>query len=77
MVELKGTKFIKIIEKPSKFEYINAGIYVIKSSLIKYIPKNKKFNSVELLEKLVSKNKKLDATYPMKNGQTLGRKRIR
>lgn len=59
VVELKGTKFIKINEKPSKFEYINAGIYVIKSSLIKYIPKNKKFNSVELLEKLVSKNKKI------------------
>jgi dTDP-glucose pyrophosphorylase len=75
VVKLKGNKLIKINEKPSSFEYINAGIYVVKSSAIKHIPKNKVYNSVELIEKLIAKNMKVRCYLSYEKWSDIGSKK--
>lgn len=75
VVKIKGNKLVKINEKPSSFEYINAGIYVIKSSSIKFIPQNKRYNSVELIEKLISKNKKVSCYLSYEKWADIGSKK--
>jgi dTDP-glucose pyrophosphorylase len=53
--QIKGFK-----EKPTYTYYSNAGIYLFKKDIIKYIPDNKFFNATDLIEVLV--NKKLKVT---------------
>ncbi|PKP28202.1 MAG: nucleotidyltransferase [Bacteroidetes bacterium HGW-Bacteroidetes-19] len=53
--QIKGFK-----EKPTYTYYSNAGIYLFKKEIIKYIPDNKFFNATDLIEVLV--NKKLKVT---------------
>ena len=51
-------------EKPRYTYYSNAGIYLIKKSVLSYIPDNQVFDSTDLIEKLVGENKKV-ITYPI------------
>lgn len=51
-------------EKPTYTHYSNAGIYVMKKEVLKYIPKGKPFNATDLMEELMNKGKKV-AAYPM------------
>jgi dTDP-glucose pyrophosphorylase len=46
-------------EKPNYTYESNGGIYLIKKSLLEFIPKNTFFNATDLIEKLISKNKKV------------------
>lgn len=48
-----------INEKPTYTYHSNGGIYLIKRSLLSMIPKNTFFNATDLIEKLISKNKKV------------------
>ena len=48
-----------LIEKPSFTYYSNAGIYLINKDMLKYIPYNQKFDSTELMEVLLEKQKKV------------------
>ena len=54
---------IDIDEKPIVKFFINAGIYVLNSKIIKLIPKNKYFNMTDLL-KLVNKKKLKNSVCP-------------
>lgn len=57
----------KINEKPNYNILINTGLYVIKkNNILKYIPKNKKFDFDELVE-LLKQNKKRIGVYPISN----------
>ena len=51
--ELDGRDIKGIKEKPSYHYYANAGIYLIKKDVLKYIPQNKFFNATDLIEKLI------------------------
>lgn len=57
--ELEGRDIKGIKEKPSYHYYANAGIYLIKKDVLKYIPKNKFFNATDLIEELVKQQMKV------------------
>jgi dTDP-glucose pyrophosphorylase len=75
VVSLKGKKLLKIKEKPSSFEYINTGIYVLNSSIINLIPKNKKFDATEYIKKLLSLNKNVNCYLSYEKWTDIGTKK--
>ncbi len=46
-------------EKPTYTYYSNAGIYLLKKSVLEFIPKDLSYNATDLIEKLISLNKKV------------------
>ena len=59
ILETNDKQINSLIEKPAFTYYSNAGIYLIKKEILKYIPENEKFDSTDLMEKLIEKNKKV------------------
>lgn len=51
-------------EKPTYTYYSNGGIYLMKRSVLDYIPKNSFFNATDLMDKLIAENKKV-ISYPL------------
>jgi len=66
VMETKSDNILSFIEKPTYTYYSNGGIYLIKKSILNDIPKNKLFNSTDLMEVLLEKKLKL-ISYPMHN----------
>jgi len=62
--ELEGRNIQGIKEKPTYNFYANAGIYIIKKSLLKLIPDNVFFNATDFMDLLVSHGKKV-IRYPL------------
>ncbi|WP_353077499.1 nucleotidyltransferase family protein [Flavobacterium sp.] len=46
-------------EKPTYTYYSNGGIYLMKRDMLEYIPQNTFFNATDLMEELITKNKKI------------------
>ena len=63
VIEIKGSKIIKLKEKPIKNYLVNAGIYVISRTVLKKIAKNKKIDMTELIDQYLNLNKV--AAYPI------------
>lgn len=57
--DLDGRNIQGLIEKPTYNYYANAGIYLIKKSALAEIPDDTFFNATDLIEKLISKGKKV------------------
>lgn len=57
--ETNGNQVVGFKEKPSKVYYANAGIYILKKSLINRIPTNAFFDITDLMENLVGSGGKL------------------
>ena len=57
--DLDGRNIKGLKEKPSFNYYANAGIYLIKKSLLDLIPNNTFFNATDLIELLINKNYKV------------------
>lgn len=51
-------------EKPTYTYYSNGGIYLMKKSVLSFLPKNAFFNATDLIEKLITENKKV-VSYPL------------
>ncbi len=51
-------------EKPTYTYYSNGGIYLMKKSVLKYLPKDTHFNATDLMEKLIEEKKKV-VSYPL------------
>jgi dTDP-glucose pyrophosphorylase len=51
-------------EKPTYTYYSNGGIYLLKKTALKYIPKDTYFNATDLMEKLIQEGKKV-VSYPL------------
>jgi len=65
VLEVKENNIVKSLkEKPRYTYYSNAGIYLIKKSVLSYIPHNEVFDSTDLMEALIENNKKI-ITYPI------------
>lgn len=64
ILDLDGRNIQGLLEKPKYTYYANAGIYLIKRRALNEIPVNKFFNATDLIEKLVSKGKKI-IRYPL------------
>ena len=59
ILDTTDKKINSLIEKPSFNYYSNAGIYLLKKEMLKYIPQNQKFDSTELMETLIDEKKKV------------------
>ena len=57
--DLDGRNIQGLIEKPTYNYYANAGIYLIKRRALDEIPNDTFFNATDLIEKLISKGKKV------------------
>ncbi len=53
VVKLDNHKISQIEEKPTQKFFVNAGIYVISPSVLKFIPKNLYFDMPQLFQKLI------------------------
>jgi dTDP-glucose pyrophosphorylase len=51
-------------EKPTYTYYSNGGIYLMKKSVLKFLPKDTHFNATDLMEKLIKENQKV-VSYPL------------
>lgn len=54
VVKTKNEKVKSLIEKPKYSFFVNAGIYLLNSSVVDHIPTNKRYDMTELIEKLVN-----------------------
>lgn len=59
ILDTTDKKINSLVEKPSFNYYSNAGIYMLNKQILKYIPNNHKFDSTELMEKLINEGKKV------------------
>lgn len=58
--EFSSNKILnKIIEKPKYTFNVNTGMYILNKNILKSIPTNKKFDTTDLINKLISSNKKI------------------
>jgi dTDP-glucose pyrophosphorylase len=65
ILEVDGDNRVNALkEKPRYTYYSNAGIYLIKKELLQLVPENKFYNVTDLMDKLISNNKKL-VSYPI------------
>ena len=73
-VKTKNTRIISIREKPTYMSYINAGVYIFNTSMIKLIKKNQSLDAVTFFELLRKKNKKTLAFPIHESWQDIGLK---
>lgn len=60
ILDLEGRRDVKgLVEKPSYDYYANAGIYLIKKSVLDLIPEGTFFNATDLIEVLIKQKKKV------------------
>ncbi len=60
ILDLDGKRDIKgLVEKPTYDYYANAGIYLIKRSVLNFIPADTMFHSTDLLAALVAQNRRV------------------
>ena len=64
ILDLDGIEIKGLQEKPKYNYYANAGIYLIKKDVLDQIPDNEFFNATDLIDKLISQNKKV-IRYPL------------
>jgi NDP-sugar pyrophosphorylase family protein len=65
VLEVDGDNLVNSLkEKPRYTYYSNAGIYLIKKELLSLVPENEFYNVTDLMDKLISANKKL-VSYPI------------
>ena len=58
--QIEGKRDIQgVVEKPIYDYYANAGIYLIKRSMLDYIPDDTVFHSTQLIEMLIAENRKV------------------
>jgi len=64
VLETSNGHVMSFKEKPTYTYYSNGGIYLMKRSVLKYLPKNSYFNATDLMEKIICENKKM-ISYPL------------
>ena len=64
ILDLEGRNVKGLLEKPKYNYYANAGIYLIKRTVLNEIPKDSFFNATDLIEKLIRNGKKV-IRYPL------------
>jgi len=64
VMETQGNRVVNLREKPTYVHYSNAGIYLIKKSILDLIPRGNFFNATDLMEKVIHLGGKVSA-YPL------------
>lgn len=65
IIETDNDKVTSLKEKPTFTYYANAGIYLIKKSLVELVPKNSFYNATDLVENCIAKKMKV-ISYPLR-----------
>jgi len=65
VIETKNEEIISFKEKPTYTYYSNGGIYLMKKECLALIPKDKFFNSTDLMDLLIAKGEKV-SSYPLR-----------
>ncbi len=64
ILDLEGRNIKGLLEKPKYIYYVNAGIYLVKKSVLVEIPEDIFFNATDLIEKLIDRGKTV-IRYPL------------
>ncbi|SEG42898.1 Nucleotidyl transferase [Halpernia humi] len=64
VLETEGSHIKSFKEKPTYTYYSNGGIYLMKKSVLKFLPKGDFFNATDLMEKLIAEKLKV-VSYPL------------
>jgi dTDP-glucose pyrophosphorylase len=64
VLETNNDEIVDFVEKPTYTYYSNGGIYLMKKSVLKFIPKDQFFNTTDLMELLISLKMKV-VSYPL------------
>jgi dTDP-glucose pyrophosphorylase len=64
VLETNQREITNFKEKPSYTYYSNGGIYLMKRSILQYIPEGSFYNATDLMEKLIKEKKKI-VSYPL------------
>ena len=64
VLETTNGHIMSFKEKPTYTYYSNGGIYLMKKTVLDYLPKNQHFNATDLMEKLIIEKKKV-ISYPL------------
>lgn len=64
ILDLDGDNIKGLLEKPTYSYYANAGIYLMKRSVIEQIPENEFYNAPDLMDKLIANGQKV-VRYPL------------
>lgn len=59
VLDTENSEVISFVEKPTYTYQASAGIYLIKKDVLKYVPQDTFFNATDLMEKIISGNKKI------------------
>jgi dTDP-glucose pyrophosphorylase/CBS domain-containing protein len=59
ILDIENDQIVSLQEKPSYTYYASAGIYLMKSSILKHIPLEGKFDAPDLIENLIAEGKKV------------------
>jgi dTDP-glucose pyrophosphorylase len=64
VLETQNNQIKSFKEKPTYTYYSNGGIYLMKKSMLNFLPKNSFFNATDLMEKIILSGKKV-ISYPL------------
>ncbi|MCZ8144137.1 nucleotidyltransferase family protein [Flavobacterium sp.] len=64
VLESQDNAIVSFKEKPTYTYYSNGGIYLMKKSMLDFIPKNTFYNATDLMEQLIKRGKKV-VSYPL------------
>lgn len=64
VLETEGNQITSLKEKPSYVYFSNAGIYLIKTSILERVPKGKFYNATDLMDELIRDGRKV-VNYPI------------
>lgn len=64
VLETSNGRITNFTEKPIYTYYSNGGIYLMKKSVLEFLPFNKPFDATDLMERLIKENKKV-ISYPL------------
>jgi dTDP-glucose pyrophosphorylase len=64
VLETNNDEIVDFVEKPTYTYYSNGGIYLMKKSVLKFIPKDQFYNTTDLMELLISLKMKV-VSYPL------------
>lgn len=64
ILDLEGCNIKGLLEKPKYNYYANAGIYLVKKTVLAEIPEDQFFNATDLIEKLITQGQKV-IRYPL------------
>jgi len=65
VVKIKDSKILAIEEKPTHKFFVSAGIYMLSSKILEYIPQNEFYDMPTLFEKLISEEKNI-ISFPLR-----------